>query len=67
LKSVECIEVEFFDGLPAFGIDSFRRIPLFSHIDEDIVNFLSKKFQLEHVYLGGSLIIEGKDRQKFSL
>ena len=65
LKSAERIEVEFFDGVPAFRVESFRRIPLFSHIDEDIVNRLAKKFQVEQVELGGSLIKEGKDRQKF--
>ena len=65
LKSAERIEVEFFDGVPAFRVESFRRIPLFSHIDEDIVNRLAKKFQVEQVDLGGSLIKEGKDRQKF--
>lgn len=65
LKRAERIEVEFFDGVPAFQVESFRRIPLFSHIDEDIVNRLAKKFQVEQVELGGSLIKEGKDRQKF--
>jgi hypothetical protein len=65
LKRAERIEVEFFDGVPAFRVEYFRRIPLFSHIDEDIVNRLAKKFQVEQVELGGSLIKEGKDRQKF--
>jgi len=65
LKRAERIEVEFLEGVPAFRIESFRRIPLFSHIDEDIVNRLAKKFQIETVELGGSLIKEGKDRQKF--
>ena len=65
LKSAERIEVEFFEGVPAFRVESFRRIPLFSHIDEDIVNRLAKKFQVEQVDLGGILIKEGQDRQKF--
>ncbi|MFZ4724931.1 MAG: family 2B encapsulin nanocompartment shell protein [Paludibacter sp.] len=65
LKRAERIEVEFLEGVPAFRIESFRRIPLFSHIDEDIVNRLAKKFQIEQVELGGNLIKEGKDRQKF--
>ena len=65
LKSSERIEVEFLDGVPGFSVESFRRIPLFSHIDEDIVNRLAKKFQVEQVELGGSLIKEGKDPQKF--
>lgn len=65
LKRAERIEVEFFDGVPSFRIESFRRIPLFAHIDEDIVNRLAKKFQVEQVDLGGTLIKESKDRQKF--
>jgi hypothetical protein len=65
LKKAERIDVEYFEGVPAFSAGSFRRIPLFSHINEDIVNRLAKKFEIEEVSLGGYLIKEGKDSQKF--
>jgi hypothetical protein len=65
LKKSERIEVEFFEGVPAFREESFRRIPLFAHIDDAIVVRLAKKFQVENIDLGGNLIKEGKDPQKF--
>ncbi|MDR2815003.1 MAG: cyclic nucleotide-binding domain-containing protein [Prevotellaceae bacterium] len=65
LKKAERIEVEFFNGVPSFRAESFRRIPLFAHIEPDIVNRLAKKFQVENTGLGDNLIAEGKDRQKF--
>ncbi|MDR1667337.1 MAG: cyclic nucleotide-binding domain-containing protein [Bacteroidales bacterium] len=65
LKKAERIDIEYFDGVPAFSAGSFRRIPLFSHISEDIVNRLAKKFEIEEVALGHYLIKEGKDKQKF--
>ncbi|MDR2041999.1 MAG: cyclic nucleotide-binding domain-containing protein [Tannerella sp.] len=65
LKRAERIDVEYYEGVPAFSTGSFRRIPLFSHINKDIVNRLAKKFEIEEVPLGGYLIKEGKDRQKF--
>ncbi len=65
LKKAERIDVEFFDGIPAFSAGSFRRIPLFSHIEERIVNKLAEKFIIKEVPLGGYLIKEGKDSQIF--
>ncbi|MDR1724475.1 MAG: cyclic nucleotide-binding domain-containing protein [Tannerella sp.] len=65
LKKAERIEVEFFNGIPSFRVESFRRIPLFAHIDENIVTRLAKKFQIENVDLGGTLIAADKDPQKF--
>jgi hypothetical protein len=65
LKKADRIEVEFFDGIPAFKVETFRRIPLFTHIEQDIVSRLAKKFQIENTALGGNLIEEGRDSQKF--
>ena len=65
LKKAERIEVEFFNGIPSFRVESFRRIPLFAHIEQDIVNRLAKRFQVESCNLGGKLIEEGKYPQKF--
>lgn len=65
LKKAERIEIQFLDGIPSFRATSLRRIPLFSHIDEDIVNRLATRFVPEEVKLGDYLIQEGKDRQKF--
>lgn len=65
LKKAERIEIEFYDGVPAFSANSFRRIPLFSHIEENIVNRLAEKFEIKEIPLGGHLIKEGKDSQQF--
>jgi hypothetical protein len=65
LKKAERIEIEYLEGIPAFRADSLRRIPLFSNIDEGIVNRLAKRFVVEEIELGNSLIKEGEDRQKF--
>lgn len=65
LKKAERIEIQFLDGIPSFRAASLRRIPLFSHIDEDIVNRLATKFVPEEVKLGDYLIKEDKDKQKF--
>lgn len=64
-KKAERIEIEYYDGVPAFRSESLRRIPLFSYIDEDIVNRLAKRFLPEEIKLGANLINEGKDKQKF--
>lgn len=65
LKKAERIAVEYYDGVPGFRARSLRGIPLFSHIDEDVVRRIAKSFVTEEVELGGILIEEGKDRQKF--
>jgi hypothetical protein len=65
LKKAERIEISFFEGVPSFRVESFRRIPLFANIEMDIVNRLAKKFQIESTDLGANLIKEGEDRQKF--
>lgn len=65
LKKAERIAVDYFDGVPSFRAQSLRGIPLFSHIDDDVVRRIAKRFVTEEVELGGFLIREGKDRQKF--
>ena len=65
LKKAERIEVEYYDGVPSFRAKSLRGIPLFSHIDEDVVRRIAKRFVTEEVQLGGFLIREGQDKQKF--
>lgn len=65
LKKAERIEIQFLDGIPSFRAASLRRIPLFSHIDENIVNRLATRFVPEEIKLGEYLIKEGKDKQKF--
>lgn len=65
LKKAERIEVEYYDGVPSFRAKSLRGIPLFSHIEEDVVHRIAKRFITEEVERDGILIHEGKDRQKF--
>lgn len=66
LKKADRINVEYLDGVPSFSAESLRGIPVFSHIDEDIVRRIAKRFISEEVELGNYLIREGKDPQKFS-
>ena len=65
LKKAERVEIEYFNGVPSFREKSLRGIPLFSHIDEDIVRRIAKRFVTEEIELGECLIREGKDHQKF--
>ena len=65
LKKADRINVEYLDGVPSFSAESLRGIPVFSHIDEDIVRRIAKRFISEEVELGNYLIREGKDPQKF--
>ena len=65
LKKADRINVEYLDGVPSFRAQSLRGIPVFSHIDEEIVKRIAKRFVSEEVELGNFLIREGKDRQKF--
>lgn len=65
LKKAERIEVQYLDGVPSFRAKSLRGIPLFSHIDEDIVRRIAKRFATEEVELGNTLIEADKDPQKF--
>ncbi|MCC8144842.1 MAG: cyclic nucleotide-binding domain-containing protein [Tannerellaceae bacterium] len=65
LKKAERITIEYFEGVPAFRAEELRHIPLFSYIDEKIVNRLAKRFIIEEVNLGDNLITEGQDKQKF--
>lgn len=65
LKKAERIEVQYLDGVPSFRAKSLRGIPLFSHIEEDIVRRIAKRFATEEVELGNTLIEADKDPQKF--
>lgn len=65
LKKGERIAVEYLDGVPSFQAKSLRSIPVFSHIDEDVVRRIARRFVTEEVELGSYLIQEGKERQKF--
>lgn len=65
LKKAERIAIEYLEGTPAFRAESLRRIPLFSHIDENIVNRLAKRFAIEEVELGQNLINESDDQKFF--
>ncbi|MDR2474685.1 MAG: cyclic nucleotide-binding domain-containing protein [Bacteroidales bacterium] len=65
LKKAERIEIDFFNGIPSFREESFRHVPLFAHIDHNVVNRLAKKFRIENIDLGNNLISEGYDTQKF--
>ncbi|MGM9760570.1 MAG: family 2B encapsulin nanocompartment shell protein [Parabacteroides sp.] len=65
LKKAERIAVEYLDGVPSFRASALRGIPLFSHIDEDIVRRIARRFIVEELELGDYLIQEDKDKQKF--
>lgn len=65
LKKAERISVEYFEGVPSFQAKSLRGIPVFSHIEEEVVRRIAKRFITEEVDLGNYLIREGQDKQKF--
>jgi CRP-like cAMP-binding protein len=65
LKSTERIGIFFSNGVPSFDAQSFHRIPMFAHIDRNIVDRLATKFQVETIDSNANLIQEGKDRKKF--
>lgn len=65
LKKAERISVEYIEGVPSFQAKSLRGIPVFSHIEEEVVRRIAKRFITEEVDLGNYLIREGQDKQKF--
>jgi hypothetical protein len=64
LKKAERIELDFTEGITSFKPDALRSIPLFSDLDEEIIERLANRFVTEDVDLGKSLIIEGDDQHK---
>ncbi len=65
LKKAERIGIEYFNGVPSFQAKSLKSIPIFTHIDENVVRKIAQKFVREELALGDTLIEEGKSEQKF--
>ena len=65
LKKAERIEIQYYNGVPSFSAKDLSAIPLFQHIDSEIVARLANNFVPYEVKRGENLITQGVDKQKF--
>ena len=65
LKKAERIEIQYYNGIPSFSAKDLSAIPLFQHIDSEIVARLANNFVPYEVKRGENLITQGVDKQKF--
>jgi hypothetical protein len=65
LSKAERIETDVAGGSATFSPESLRSVPLFSRLPDDIVARIAGIFKTEEVSLGNTLLVEGKDRNKF--
>src|SRR5512136_1907613 len=65
LARAERIEIDFTGGSATFQPEALRSVPLFSRLTDDIVTRIAGSFRTEEVTLGNTLVVEGKDRNKF--
>ena len=65
LKKADRISIQYFEGVPSFTAKNLRAVPVFQHIDEEIVTRLAQNFKPVEVARGKNLIKQGKDKQKF--
>ena len=65
LKKADRIQIQYFDGEPSFTAKNLRAVPVFQHIDEEIVTRLAQNFKPVEVPRGKNLVTQGKDKQKF--
>ena len=65
LSKAERIEVDVSGGSASFSAESLRSVPLFSQLSDEILTGMASRFKTEEVSLGNTLLVEGKDRNKF--
>lgn len=65
LPTAERVELTTLDGTPSFQPAALRSVPLFSKLTDDILARLAPRFKTEQVNLGNTVVVEGKDRNKF--
>ena len=65
LKEAERVELFTVDGVNSFQPQALRSIPLFSKLQDEIINRIASRFKTEEVNLGNTLVVEGEDRSKF--
>jgi CRP-like cAMP-binding protein len=65
LSKAERIEVDVTGGSASFSAESLRSVPLFSQLSDEILSGMASRFKTEDVSLGNTLVVEGKDRNKF--
>ena len=65
LSKAERIEVDVTGGSASFSAESLRSVPLFSQLPDEILSGMASRFKTEEVSLGNTLVVEGKDRNKF--
>jgi hypothetical protein len=65
LPNAERVEFNLSDGVATFEPQALRSVPLFSKLSDDIISKIAGSFKTEKVTLGNTLVVEGKDRNKF--
>jgi hypothetical protein len=65
LKRAERVELSFAEDTVSFQPQALRNVPLFSRLQDDVINRMANRFQTEEVTLGNNLVVEGQDRSEF--
>ena len=65
LKKADRIEIDYREGQASFRTEALKHIPLFSTLDENILERIADRFTTEEADLSSNLILEGEDRHKF--
>jgi hypothetical protein len=65
LKKTERVEITLTDGLNAFQPQALRSVPLFSKLQDSVLERIASSFKTEEVTLGHALVVEGEKRGKF--
>lgn len=59
------VELSLVNGAASFEPQSLRSVPLFAKLQDEIIERIARRFKTEQVTLGNTLVVEGKDRNKF--
>jgi CRP-like cAMP-binding protein len=65
LTKAERIGVDIADGEVTFLPESLRSVPLFAKLPSSVLARMANRFKMESVSLGNTLLVEGKDGNKF--
>jgi hypothetical protein len=65
LQKAERVELSLVDGEASFPPQALRSIPLFSKLQDGLLDRIAGRFKTEEVTLGNTLVVEGEDRNKF--
>jgi hypothetical protein len=65
LQKAERVELTLADGAAAFQPQALRSVPLFSKLQDAVIERIAASFETEEVTLGNALVVEGEERGKF--